>query len=264
MKADLEEGIHSILFLCPFPVFRTRPNKIVGKAVEFKANIPSLCWNPIWAKIWEKDNLFFFNPWSLSHLEEEMRGCTSKSHGIASFLFSFWLATCRLEFLKYFLCFSPQVTSVNRKYWKLSHSLPSQNISSSSHIFFNIFYWKSVTHSFKTLCWNMWLSAKINHFDTYRYEPLHLSLSSWKFFCLHQMGLHLELENFSVHHMYITHLLHTLSAAGNFLKKFRLPFSHLAPAPKHVGWDTELGFIQGELFSCPYHPIGAFLNSAFR
>lgn len=90
--------------------------------------IPILCWNPIWDKIWDRDNFFLLSPWSWSHLEDEMRGCTSMSHWLTvrlfSFSFDFFLWSLRkFEFLWSFLCFESKASVVERNQWITTFTL---------------------------------------------------------------------------------------------------------------------------------------------
>lgn len=126
--------------------------------------IPSLCWNPIWDKIWEKDNLFLFSPWRWSHLVEEMRGCTSMSQWMLLFLHPFssvlflW-ATIDSRCSGGFLCFPSKCTSVKRKDYNLKlKPLSFPKNWSLPHIFSTIFcyyYYALLIQVLKTKCFHV-------------------------------------------------------------------------------------------------------------
>lgn len=114
--------------------------------------IPILCWNPIWDKIWDRDNFFLLSPWSWSHLEDEMRGCTSMSHWLTvrlfSFSFDFFLWSLRkFEFLWSFLCFESKASVVERNQWITTFTLKKKKIYLNSFLSLPVYHSTLYTYS---------------------------------------------------------------------------------------------------------------------
>lgn len=107
--------------------------------------IPFLCWNPICDKICDKVNLFLLSPWSWSHSEDEMRGCTSTSHWLTVRLHSFssdfflW-SSWKLKFSWSCLFFESKASVVKRNGGITTLTLKKNNNWLQFFVFFNIYH----------------------------------------------------------------------------------------------------------------------------